>query len=307
MTTDPKQASPTRQATPGRGTRIALFVVILVLPVAALLWMGLGRSPKSADALSDGEVTRRSSPSQAVEYALPQAVHAITALTLPDGAVVSAQPNLPRDRDQTDVYIFAMVTGLVGRDAQQQFFSVEDFSRRVARTAANLPRRYLPSAFWPVRPTEGRFLTDTQDGKTVIAAANAERYAPLVQVLAGLDATKVVAAYVKAYPLFQKAYASLGHNYASYYLNDAVIAAIDDLLRTPDVQGPIAVVLPAADDPKANASRPWVTYRYADPALESLSVAQKTLLRMGPAHAAALKAKLREVRALLVAGRPTTD
>lgn len=303
----PAAPRDSRPAAPGRAARLTLLVVILILPVAALLWMALGRAPKSAEALTDGEVTRRSTPDQAVQYALPNAVHPITALALPDGTVVSAQPNLPRDRDQIGMYIFTMLTQLVGREAQQRYFPPEDLARRLARTAADLPRRYLPSAFWPVRPTEGRFLTVEQGGRTYIAPANAARYAPLVERLTGIETAALVSAYVKGYPLFQKAYASLGHNYASYYLNDSIVAAIDDLLRTPQPSSPIEVVPPPAGSAGNNPARPWVAWRYADPALEALPVGQKTLLRMGPDNAAAVKAKLREIRALLVAGRPSVD
>jgi len=40
-------------------------------------------------------------------------------------------------------------------------------------------------------------------------------------------------------------------------------------------------------------------YLYADPKLEELSAGQRTLLRMGPENAAIVKARLRELRALV--------
>jgi hypothetical protein len=47
-------------------------------------------------------------------------------------------------------------------------------------------------------------------------------------------------------------------------------------------------------------SRPsTILYEYEDAALERLSSGQKLLLRMGPAHARTVKAKLRELRALI--------
>ncbi len=71
------------------------------------------------------------------------------------------------------------------------------------------------------------------------------------------------------------------------YFNDRLVTAIDNLLATPDL-----------------AQAPALTpvnghYEYANPALESLSVGQKMLLRAGPADEAAIKAKLRDVRAQL--------
>ena len=42
-------------------------------------------------------------------------------------------------------------------------------------------------------------------------------------------------------------------------------------------------------------------YTFADPALEGRSAGQKLLIRMGPANARIIKAKLREFRAEIVA------
>jgi hypothetical protein len=98
----------------------------------------------------------------------------------------------------------------------------------------------------------------------------------------GLDSRRVVDAYVHMYPLFQNAYRELG--YPKAYFNDRLILAIDNLLATPDVQGPILLAQPA------------VYYRYSDSRLEALSAGQKLLLRMGPENAAVIKKKLTELR-----------
>ena len=93
--------------------------------------------------------------------------------------------------------------------------------------------------------------------------------------------------YYHFYPLFQSAFDDLG--YQDAYFNDHLIALIDHLLATPDVAAPIALV------------QPNVMYLYADPQLEALSPGQKTLIRMGPANEALLKARLRELKAQLLA------
>jgi hypothetical protein len=105
-----------------------------------------------------------------------------------------------------------------------------------------------------------------------------------------MDAQKVVAWYVHYYPLFQEAYRELG--YPDGYFNDRLVAVIDHLLATPDLPQP-----PALTQAK-------VLYEYADPALESRSAGQKLLLRSGPDNEAAIKAKLREIRAVLTS-QPT--
>ena len=67
----------------------------------------------------------------------------------------------------------------------------------------------------------------------------------------------------------------------------ALTRAIDILLDTPAVRDPIALTPEGAG---------WA---YADADLEDLPPTQKQLLRMGPAHADALKAWLRALRASL--------
>ena len=63
-----------------------------------------------------------------------------------------------------------------------------------------------------------------------------------------------------------------------------LVEAIDDMLATPEAQEPIPL------------RHPNVLFEYADSDLESRSVGQKQLLRMGPENAAAIKTKLREIR-----------
>jgi hypothetical protein len=92
-----------------------------------------------------------------------------------------------------------------------------------------------------------------------------------------VDTQKLVQAYVRYYPLFQKAYQELG--YPNGYFNDRLVEVIDHLLAAPDVPAPIAL------------AQPKVLYEFADPALESRSAGQKILMRMGPVNEARVKAK----------------
>lgn len=64
-------------------------------------------------------------------------------------------------------------------------------------------------------------------------------------------------------------------------------SAIDNLLAAPSPADPVGLV------------QPKVLYTYADPALETRSSGQKILMRMGKANAERVKAKLREIRALV--------
>jgi len=123
-----------------------------------------------------------------------------------------------------------------------------------------------------------------------IRPANFARYAPYVRMLEAVDSHALVQTYVRAYPLFQRAYEELG--YPGKYFNDRLMEAIDDMLAAPETDEPIKLV------------QPRVLYRFADPGLETRSAGQKILLRMGKGNALRVKAKLREIRGeLLVAGK----
>jgi hypothetical protein len=74
---------------------------------------------------------------------------------------------------------------------------------------------------------------------------------------------------------------------------DRLIAAIDDMLNAPNARPPIAL-----------AATPDGHYVFADPTWESLSVGQKLMIRIGPEHERALKARLRSIRALLLGQAP---
>jgi len=87
-------------------------------------------------------------------------------------------------------------------------------------------------------------------------------------------------------------YENLG--YPSQYFNDRLIEVIDDMLKAPDVQGPIELI------------QPRVFYEYKDRDLEARSAGQKLLIRMGPANAAVVKTKLRELRSAILEREKTT-
>jgi len=149
---------------------------------------------------------------------------------------------------------------------------------------------------WPVRTTPGRFSVEAAGNGQVISAKNAARYTPFVALVDSVDAGRAVALYQRLYPLFQRAYEELG--YPGKYFNDRLVVVIDLLLATPEPSGPLQVELPKVEGP-LKPTRPWVLYRFSDPALEGLSSGQKILLRVGRDNERRLKAKLAEVRKLI--------
>jgi hypothetical protein len=197
--------------------------------------------------------------------------------------------------DQSDAYAARVLRGLLGSKAVTSFLNLDGFARRFVATVDNLAGENASPERWPVRQMPGHFEAEARDDHFVIGARNTARYASFVSFVEGVDSKKAVAAYVAMYPLLQRAYEDLGTPVP--YFNDRVVAVIDDLLATPDVAEVRVKHINADGGSPAGAARLYV---YEDPALERASAGQKILLRVGQDNAKRLKAKLAEIRALLV-------
>jgi hypothetical protein len=186
---------------------------------------------------------------------------------------------------------------LLGQSAVVRFVQTDDFSRRLVVTVDNLARAHAAPRLWPVNPTPGRFNVTGNGELRNIAAENASRYTPLVTMITAVDARQAAALYVRMYPQLQKAYEELG--YPGRYFNDRVVEVIDHLLDTPEptAAGPLVQLTEVKGT--VPSTQPWLRYEFADTDLQSLSSGQRILLRVGPAHRAALKSKLAELRKLV--------
>jgi len=141
----------------------------------------------------------------------------------------------------------------------------------------SIPREHLPLA----APKSG-FMT-IESGETVlIDQRNAARYTPYVKLAEAIPDDALLRLYQGLYPLFQQAYREMGKPLGHF--SDRMIEVLDNLLATPELDGPVKVVW--------HINR----FRYADPKLESRSAGQKTLMRMGSDNAKRIKDKLRRLR-----------
>ena len=192
---------------------------------------------------------------------------------------------------------------LFGGKAAGSLFRSDDFGRRFAATVDSLGRSSSSAHLWPVNPAPGRFLVREGADGAVVAADNSLRYADFVVALESVDLHKAAAAYQRFYPMLQAAYEGLG--YPGRYLNDRLVAVLDQLLATPEPNAPLRVHLPPMDS-AVRPARPWLLYQFDDPALESLSAGQKILVRMGAVNERRVKNRLAEFRRLVAgeASRP---
>jgi hypothetical protein len=203
----------------------------------------------------------------------------------PIGAEGGEQGALPALND-SDPVVHDSLAGVLGKSPVEQFLVPQNIVRHIVVTVDNLPRHRVAVDLRPIKPTPGQAATATAGDITTLSDANFARYAPLVRVIQGSDPKALAVVYERLYPLFQQAYEDLG--YPGKYFNDRLVEVIDDLLQTPEIPGPIQLV------------QPKVFWQYADQSIESRSAGQKLLIRMGPANARVIKAKLREFRAEIV-------
>lgn len=217
----------------------------------------------------------------------PQATEPAIGNPVPTDSAENSGQTLP-PLAQSDADFAAALTQLAGADSVGAQLVRDNIIRNIVVTVDNLPRQKLAVERRPAKPTPGQAVTegDIDAGEvTTLSVQNYARYAPFVKAVQGTDTRQIAALYFHWYPLFQQAYEDLG--YPDKYFNDRLVGAIDDLLKAPDVDGPVRLV------------RPRVFYEFADPALESRSAGQKLLIRMGRENAAMIKSKLRELRAEL--------
>ena len=136
----------------------------------------------------------------------------------------------------------------------------------------------------PVRilTPEGPFLVrQISDEVYLLDNVSYKRYDFFTAVVVSLDARRAAEFFLLVKPMLQEAYDELG--YPNKKFDDVVFQAIGRLLETPVINEPIRLV------------RPVVMYQFEDKKLESLSAAQKQLIRMGPRNSRTLQVKLGEI------------
>jgi hypothetical protein len=274
--TDPNQPRPgIPRDTPSDeavGRRVLAAAVALAAVAAAAWWWFTRAAPEAP-------VEEPAVAPVVTEEPPPAVRHPVDAP--PAEALAEPLPAL----DESDARAAREVEALVGKPSLDELVLGEGLVRRLVATVDNLPRRDLPVVQRPLRGATGVFLAAGTEDAPVMDPANYARYEPYVRLAARVDARTAVAAYQRLYPLAQQAYEELG--YPGRYFNDRLVEVIDDLLAAPEIEGPVPL------------KRPNVLYEFADPALEARSSGQKILIRMGPANARVVKAKLSEIRALL--------
>ncbi len=304
---------PSAEAAPSSRWWIWAILVVVAVGLVAAAWMLMKPDPRRSapGAISSAPKAGAAPPMPAVAAdstptpAGSAAPEAGAGAALPTAGVSAATPGAPRfpiervlgadapldpaagslDGDASDKAIASALADFPGREQLLKFVLPADIVQRIVLTIDNLPGDSMSMQYRAVSAMPGSFMIEKRDGEPIISVRNARRYDAFVAFASGLDSRRLVAVYKRFYPQFQKTYRSIG--YPEGHFNDRLVQAIDDLLAAPAPAGAIFL------------DQPRVLYEYAESSLERRSVGQRMMIRVGPEHAAKLKAKLREIRALL--------
>ena len=190
-------------------------------------------------------------------------------------------PPLP----QTDPVVRELVARLSSHPTVAAWLATKGLIANFTVVTLNIAEGRTPTQFLrPIAP-RGPFRTMSSREGLFVDPRSYERYNPHGDAIAALDAAGTASLYLTLKPRITDAYRELGYPEGDF---DRVLErAIGVLLQAPTLDEKVAL------SPKS------VTYAYSDPSLQSLSPAQKQLLRLGPRNAQAVRGKLEEIAALL--------
>ncbi len=186
--------------------------------------------------------------------------------------------------DGMDAFLRPLLSALSNRPELARWLATDNLVRQLAAAIDQASQGDNPAGgFKELAPRSGLAVA-RRNNRRIIDPNGYKRYDGLVTTVTSLDASAVARIYKTIRPRLNEAYQNMGHPGGD--VDVAVRQALDILLNTPVVKGPVALV--------EGAGARWA---YEDPKLEALTPTQKQLVRMGPAHTDALLVWLRALQA----------
>lgn len=283
-----------------------IAAIVIVLAAAAYFFFGMSRQAEPPAAVPTGIPDR---PVQAEPAEAPEPEPPATEPAIDEPPGIGQETPAPAEVDEiplpmladSDPVVLENLKEIVGEPAVIRYVVSDNVISRIVATVDTLGSRQIPGVVQVVNGPATSFAASpvdqpervirNEEGDEIpqftMNPANYERYTPYVELFDAVDAAGWVEVYRDYYPLFLEAYRQMGYSDGSF--NDRLLVIIDELLATPVVSDPVELVKPEA------------YYLFIDENLESLTAGQKIMLRMGSENAERVKAKLREIRALIQA------
>jgi hypothetical protein len=187
---------------------------------------------------------------------------------------------------QTDAIVRQLVSGLSTHPSAAAWLAGDQLVRNFVVSVYNIAGGRSPAAqLARLRPAQ-KFQVRGSGAELSVDPRSYARYDAYGDAMAALDARGAARLYATLKPRIQDAYRELGHPDDDF---DRVMGrAFDELLAVPVLDGRVVAL----------ASKS-VSYEFADRRLQSMSSAQRQLLRMGPRNVKLIQAKLREIAPLM--------
>jgi hypothetical protein len=204
------------------------------------------------------------------------------AATKPAATTPPADPQvvLP-PLDETDSLVRTMIGQLSSHPTVAAWLTTDGLLVNFVVVTNKVARGETPIRDLGVLGPVPQFRPRSAKGTLLLDSSSYRRYDRYAEAVSSLDARGTARLYTTLKPRINDAYHRLGEPTADF--SPVLERAITELLAVPVVEEPIELV------PKG------LGYGFADPKLESLTAAQKQLLRMGPRNVQSIQAKLREV------------
>ncbi|MDD5302696.1 MAG: DUF3014 domain-containing protein [Elusimicrobia bacterium] len=202
--------------------------------------------------------------------------------SLPPEAPAALPPDLP-PLEKSDEFVRRRAAALSSDAAFQEWLKKESLIPRLTAAMNMIANGKFPRDLFAAFAPRGKFSVVRKDGKILVDPASYARYDGVAAMVGRVDAVAAARVFTDLMPLFDAAQRGLGEKTASAH--EAFFAAARELVDVPPLDGEAVLT----------AGKKGIGWVYADESLESLSPAQKQLLRMGPKNQAAVQAKLRAV------------
>jgi hypothetical protein len=183
--------------------------------------------------------------------------------------------------NNSDSFVFDGLRAMQNGAAIVQLLAQDQIVRKFVVFVENISRGEFPQTGLPYRALGQEMPVRNIDENLFIMEESAHaRFDDIVQTFVSMDTDAALTLYRTLSPLFQQAYAEIGFRNVSF--DDTLRSAINNIVRTTNMEGPYQLV------------KPSVMFLYADASIENLQEVHKQLLRIGPDNTIILKAKLRE-------------
>jgi len=185
------------------------------------------------------------------------------------------------DLAQSDETVRSLASELSSHAVLSAWLKSENLIRKFVAAVDNIAGGESPRSHITFFKPEGSFDVMVSGGQLLIDPESYRRFNAVADAVSSLNSQATVRLFWQLKPTLQEAYKELG--YPDKDFRDTLVKAIMEMLEVPVHDDPIEVV------------KEIVSYKMVDSRLESLSPAQKHLLRMGPENIEIIQGKLREM------------